>query len=107
MTGFRKLATTLTSRPLLWVLLVLATASLSISLWRAHGEADVLRADPEAILGDPALRRVALAGGKPVYEDHCASCHGAAGKRDETLGSPDLTDADHLYGTGTVAQIED
>ncbi|MEO7691041.1 MAG: c-type cytochrome [Sphingomonas sp.] len=109
MTGFRKLAAALTSRPLLWVLplLVLATALVSISLWRARGESNVLRADPEAILGDPELRRVALAGGKPVYEDHCASCHGARGKGDEALGSPDLTDADHLYGTGTVAQIED
>lgn len=34
----------------------------------------------------------------PVYGQICAACHGAAGKGDQTLGAPDLTDAIWLYG---------
>jgi cytochrome c oxidase cbb3-type subunit 3 len=76
-------------------------------MWRGSGQAEVLRADPEAILSNPALRRIAIDGGKQVYQSHCASCHGPSGKGDKTLGAPDFTDRDHLYGTGTVAQTED
>jgi len=98
-----------TPRRLLWaiplLLLVVAVAG-NVLRGRATAAA-VLRADPEAILADPALRKAALAAGRPVYEQHCASCHGAAGKGDPTLGAPDLTDDDHLYGEGTVSQIED
>lgn len=75
---------------------------------RAHEDQEaVLRADPGRILSDPALRRTALAKGRVVFGDHCASCHGAAGKGNQALGVPDLTDDDHLYGSGTVAQTED
>jgi cytochrome c oxidase cbb3-type subunit 3 len=97
------------SRAKLWVLAVsvFAIAILGFALWRGTGQADVLRADPEAILGNPKLRLVAIDGGKQVYQSHCASCHGPAGKGDKTFGAPDFTDADHLYGTGTVAQTED
>jgi len=109
MTGSRNFASAIKAHPRVsaLALLMLGTAILGTSLWRRGAESDVLRADPEAILTDPKLRGVALAGGKPVYENHCASCHGAAGKGDKTLGVPDLTDNDHLYGTGTVSQIED
>ncbi len=91
----------------LLVLLALAIVGLTALIWRGNGQADVLRTDPEAVLTDPRLRSVAIAGGKLVYQNHCASCHGPDGKGDKTLGAPDLTDDDHLYGSGTVAQTED
>jgi cytochrome c oxidase cbb3-type subunit 3 len=107
MTAYRNRITAVKARPLFWALMALVLIALSVSLWRGGTQSDILRADPEAILGNPALSATALAGGKSVYESHCASCHGASGKGDQTLGTPDLTDDDHLYGTGTVAQIED
>jgi cytochrome c oxidase cbb3-type subunit 3 len=75
---------------------------------RTHEIEDaVLRADPEAILFDRGLRRAALEGGHEVYVAHCAACHGREGKGSREMGVPDLTDDDHLYGSGTVAQTED
>ncbi|HEX7688267.1 MAG TPA: c-type cytochrome [Burkholderiaceae bacterium] len=83
----------------------LAVAGIEI---RSHeDQAAVSRADPGRILSDPALRRIALAKGRVVFGNYCASCHGPAGKGDQALGVPDLTDDDHLYGSGTVAETED
>ncbi len=67
----------------------------------------MLRADPEQILSQPALRQVALAHGEQVYQAQCASCHGANGTGDPVLGVPDLTAARHLYGEGRVAEVEE
>lgn len=94
---------------MLWALVTLVPlgAILASMLWQGGVQADVLRADPEAILSEPKLRNMALVAGKPVYDEHCASCHGATGKGDVALGVPDLTDSEHLYGTATVSQIED
>lgn len=89
-----------------WVILVAAASVLVYATRHQAAQASVLRADPDLILGDPKLRSVALAGGKPVFEQHCASCHGAAGRGDQPRGIPDLTDAEHLYGTGKVSEIE-
>jgi len=36
--------------------------------------------------------------GHRVYLDNCAACHGRAGHGNRTIGAPDLTDADWLYG---------
>jgi cytochrome c oxidase cbb3-type subunit 3 len=47
--------------------------------------------------GRPASK-AAVARATPVFAEQCASCHGLTGKGDVTLGAPDLTDADSLYG---------
>lgn len=107
MIAYRNPITAVKARPASWALLALAVLALSATLWRGGAQSDILRADPETVLGNPALRATALAKGQSVYEAHCASCHGDGGKGDKTLGAPDLTDLDHLHGTGTVAQIED
>jgi cytochrome c oxidase cbb3-type subunit 3 len=36
--------------------------------------------------------------GHRLYQDNCAACHGMQGKGNHTVGAPDLTDADWLYG---------
>lgn len=97
------------SRALLWSLpfLLAAVVFLAIGVTRGRTQAAILRADPETILGNPVLRAMAVKQGKAVFDGQCASCHGPEGKGDEGLGIPNLTDDDHLYGTGTVAQIED
>lgn len=38
-----------------------------------------------------------------LYAEQCASCHGPAGKGDQLVGAPDLTDADWLYGSDRAA----
>lgn len=102
-------ATSAKARPLRWTMLPIAlcAAALGVGVMRPDAQSRVLRSDPEAVLADPQLRRVAVAAGKQVFDRSCASCHGTNGKGDPALGVPDLTDGDHLYGTGTVSQIED
>ncbi len=95
-----------------WKLLIIPVALLVVALLAVRissrrGEAAMLRADPEEILSQPALRKVALGHGKSVYQAQCASCHGANGTGDPVLGVPDLTAAWHLYGEGRVAEVED
>lgn len=65
----------------------------------------IMRADPETILGQPALARAALSIGHSGFIAHCASCHGD-GRGNQPRGIPDLTDGDFLYGSGQVAEIE-
>ena len=66
----------------------------------------MMRTGPDAILGDPGLREVAIAHGREVFRDHCASCHGVAGKGSAAIAVPDLTDDDFLYGQGNASEIE-
>jgi cytochrome c oxidase cbb3-type subunit 3 len=42
--------------------------------------------------------RAALARAAPVFQQNCASCHGADGTGMQAQGAPNLTDADWLYG---------
>ena len=95
-----------------WKLLAIPAAFLGAALLvmqvsGRRSEAAMLKADPEEILSQPALRQVALARGESVYQGHCANCHGAHGMGDSVLGVPDLTAARHLYGEGRVSEIED
>ncbi len=92
---------------LLFAVVLAATVGASLRFWNGRREAALLAGDPEAILSDPALRATAVANGRPVYGRHCASCHGTDGTGDRTLGVPDLTGAQHLYGEGRVSEIED
>ena len=57
-----------------------------IAGWRTLG-LDQLSADPGAV-----------SIGHRVYLDNCAACHGREGFGNRTIGAPDLTDADWLYG---------
>jgi cytochrome c oxidase cbb3-type subunit 3 len=104
-----RFATAAKGRPLRRAMLPIAlcAVALGVHVMLPDAQSAVLRGDPEAILADPQLRSVAVASGKQVFDRSCASCHGANGKGDPAQGVPDLTDGDHLYGTGTVSQIED
>lgn len=101
----------MTFRPrFIWGLIVsiVAAAALAAAIAaRAHATRDrLMRADPRAILGDPALSRAALAIGRDGFAAHCATCHGS-GAGVPLRGVPDLTDQDFLYGTGQVDDIEE
>ena len=45
-----------------------------------------------------------VAQGEPIYQEQCATCHGATGQGDRTIGAPNLSDADWLFG-GEEADI--
>ena len=53
----------------------------------------------------PATGYDAAAGDK-IFADNCASCHGDAGKGNQELGAPDLTDKIWLYGSDEATLIE-
>ena len=67
-------------------------------------EASLLRADPDAAIEDPGVRRSAIAAGRRVFRSNCASCHGQEGRGGN--GAPNLSDADWVYGSGRVGEIE-
>ncbi|MDE2154576.1 MAG: cytochrome-c oxidase, cbb3-type subunit III [Xanthomonadaceae bacterium] len=48
----------------------------------------------EQLAGDPEAQQL----GQRLFEDNCAACHGRAGKGNQLVGAPDLTDHDWLYG---------
>jgi cytochrome c oxidase cbb3-type subunit 3 len=62
-------------------LAVLAERSRPLALEQLASDADALRA------------------GHRLYLDNCAACHGAAALGNQSVGAPDLTDADWLYGS--------
>ena len=56
----------------------------------------------EEILDDPALYAFAIAGGKSMFKDNCATCHGTGAQGFK--GYPNLNDDDWLWG-GTLSDI--
>jgi cytochrome c oxidase cbb3-type subunit 3 len=69
---------------------------------RAGFVSRIERTDLAAIRTDPELLNFALAGGRQVFADNCAPCHGAGGAG--AVGYPNLADDDWLWG-GTLSDI--
>lgn len=44
--------------------------------------------------------------GEQLFADNCAACHGDAGKGNQELGAPNLTDNIWLYGADTASLVE-
>ena len=83
-------------------------AELSRSLDEQRGQragfvARIDEAELGAIRGDAELLNFALAGGRQVFADNCAPCHGAGGAG--ATGYPNLADDDWLWG-GSLADIQ-
>ena len=81
------------------------TVVAAVLLRGPYLEAHLLRADPGRVPSEATLMRFATGRGRSLFEAHCASCHGRAGRGNQD-GTPDLTDDDWLYGTGQVMDIE-
>lgn len=58
------------------------------------------------LAGLPTAPKADLAKGKQLFEQNCAACHGAAGKGNQELGAPNLTDAISLYGMDLASLTE-
>jgi len=50
--------------------------------------------------------QAAVARGKTIFAEQCASCHGTDGKGKQEQGAPNLTDAISLYGDSRPAIVE-
>jgi cytochrome c oxidase cbb3-type subunit 3 len=59
-----------------------------------------------SLVGLPVGPKVDLAGGKKIFADNCAACHGETGKGKRELGAPNLTDAIWLYGSDDAAIVD-
>jgi cbb3-type cytochrome c oxidase subunit III len=86
--------------------LLAVAGSASYLSGQATMRARLMRADPDAIVQDAALKSFATAYAQPVYDQHCASCHGNQMQGDRSRGVPGFSGKKWLYGEGRVAQIE-
>lgn len=59
-------------------------------------------ASDDEVLNDPELYAFAMAGGKAMFKDNCATCHGSGAQGGK--GYPNLNDDDWLWG-GTLSDI--
>lgn len=66
----------------------------------------LLVTDPDDVPKHADLVAYAESIAKPAYAAHCASCHGADMKGDQSKGAPNLTDKVWLYDFGGVGDIE-
>ena len=83
-----------------------AIAAADLRLRRERIEQRLLAALPDQAVADPALVRFADAQARPLFERHCAACHGADMRGNTAVGAPNLSDRVWLYGTGRVYDIE-
>jgi cytochrome c oxidase cbb3-type subunit 3 len=68
--------------------------------------AALMRADPDSVVQDAVLTRVALDLAQPIYDENCVSCHGKQMQGDQRRGIPGFSGRKWLYGEGRVAQLE-
>lgn len=95
-----------------WIFVIGGIAIVSVAFWvvrrieRTHLEYRLLATLPDAVIHHPDLVHFASAQAEPLYEDHCAACHGDDMKGNAAIGAPNLTDSIWLYGDGSVFDIE-
>jgi cytochrome c oxidase cbb3-type subunit 3 len=85
-----------------------------VSPMPAFGRDGVLKRDEinavanhvRALAGLPTEPKADLAKGRTIFEQNCAACHGPAGKGNQELGAPNLTDAITLYGMDMASLTE-
>ena len=59
-----------------------------------------------SLSGLPARQSYDPAAGRKIFVDNCVSCHGDAGKGNQEVGAPNLTDKIWLYGSDEATIIE-
>ena len=80
----------------------------------AFGKEGVLKKDEivtvanyvRSLSGLPTAAGYNAAGGKKIFAENCASCHGDNAKGNLELGAPDLTDKIWLYGSDEATLVE-
>jgi cytochrome c oxidase cbb3-type subunit 3 len=59
-----------------------------------------------SLSGLPTRQGYDAAAGRKIFADNCVSCHGDAGKGNQEVGAPNLTDKIWLYGSDEATIIE-
>lgn len=59
-----------------------------------------------SLSGLPVRKELSLDAGQKLFAANCAACHGDAGKGNQELGAPNLTDKIWLYGSDEATIIE-
>lgn len=96
------------SKGLLAAAIVLVVA-IAGGVYVVHGDAQaarLLKTFADNIPADPQLAEYAQSRGAPAYRENCAACHGDKLQGDRHRGIPNLADAEWLYGSGRVSEIE-
>lgn len=74
--------------------------------WQSRQDETLLRTDGAALAENQPLLDYAVRRATPIYQQHCASCHGQDLKGSHGTGVPNLQDGVWLYGTGSITDIE-
>ena len=69
-------------------------------------EIDAVANHVRELAGLPTEPKADLAPGSKIFADNCAACHGDAGKGNQEMGAPNLTDAIWLYGMDMASLTE-
>jgi cytochrome c oxidase cbb3-type subunit 3 len=86
---------------------LLVLFALLLYLQRSAAErARFLMADPDSIPANAQLMHYGVERGRRVYTAHCEVCHGPQLHGDPSVGVPNLTDGDWLYGSGRIGELE-
>jgi len=80
----------------------------------AFGKEGILKSDEivtvanyvRSLSGLPTSPGYDAAAGRKIFADNCVSCHGDAGKGNQEVGAPNLTDKIWLYGSDEATIIE-
>jgi len=88
------------------VVVIVATLIGRHVLWHDRMRHLLLRTPPNDVPARPELVAFGASEGAPLYQQHCASCHGADLAGNSQLGAPNLKDKAWLYGEGAVFDIE-
>ena len=88
------------------LLLLIICIAIAYFTYNANMNARLLRADADGLPNRSGLVHFAVAEAAPIYARNCAACHGADLKGNSSLGAPNLTDQDWIYGQGRIAEIE-
>jgi cbb3-type cytochrome c oxidase subunit III len=92
---------------LLIALLLLLVIGVAIKhFYDSYREQALLRMDGTQLQVDTASLAYASRRAQPLYQQHCASCHGADLQGDRRQGAPALADGIWLYNNGELWEIE-
>ena len=80
----------------------------------AFGKEGILKTDEivtvanyvRSLSGLPTRPGYDAAAGKKIFAENCVACHGEAGKGNQEVGAPNLTDKIWLYGSDEATIIE-